>query len=231
MIRSRSDDTASAAAGGATRARWRAASRIWRLVISASGVAFLVILVLHVSPVIPALNGFLTDRWQEPAGDTLIVLAAEQIGDGTLGMVSYWRALYAVRAWRKHPFRRVVFSGAPQGAPGTPSAAASMAEFAIALGVPREIVVLEERSRSTRENALYTAELVRDWPGSKVLMTSDCHIRRARRSFEKAGLTVIAAPIPDIGKRWHSWPLRPECIWTVLTELAKNGYYTARGWI
>jgi uncharacterized SAM-binding protein YcdF (DUF218 family) len=205
--------------------------RIWRGTIVASALAFWVLVGLHVSPVIPAITNFLTDRWEEPVGDILIVLSAEQLGDGTIGQSSYWRTVYAVRAHNKRPFKKVVFSGGTQAGEGVRSTAASMAEFAIGLGLPREVVVLEERSRSTRENAVYTAEMLRAWPGTKVLLTSDCHIRRARRCFERAGLTVIPAPIPDVGKRWNSWMARSECIWLVLIELTKNGYYSARGWI
>ena len=29
-----------------------------------------------------------------------LVLSADQLGDGTLGLASYWRSVYAVRAWR-----------------------------------------------------------------------------------------------------------------------------------
>jgi uncharacterized SAM-binding protein YcdF (DUF218 family) len=206
-------------------------NRLWRVLVTYSAIAFWALIVLHVSPIIPAITDFLTDRWEEPVGDILIVLSAEQLGDGTIGHSSYWRTVYAVRAYNKHPFRKVVFSGGTQAGTGVRSTAASMAEFAIGLGLPREVVVLEERSRSTRENAMYTADMIRAWPGTKVLLTSDCHIRRARRCFERAGLTVIPAPIPDVGKRWNSWMSRPECIWIVLIELTKNGYYEARGWI
>jgi uncharacterized SAM-binding protein YcdF (DUF218 family) len=206
-------------------------NRLWRRAVTGSAIAFWIIVTLHVSPVIPAISNFLTDRWEDAAGDILIVLSAEQLGDGTIGYSSYWRTVYAVRAYNERPFRKVVFSGGTQAGPGGRSTAAAMAEFAIGLGLPRDVVVLEERSRSTRENAVYTAEMIRGWPGTKVLLTSDCHIRRARRCFARAGLTVIPAPVPDIGKRWNSWVSRPECIWIVLVELTKNGYYMARGWI
>ena len=193
--------------------------------------AFWVIVLLYVTPVVPSLTRVLTDRWDGPSGDVLIVLGADQLGDGTLGLGSYWRALYAVRAWRAGHCKRIVFSGGHTGADGAQSLAASMAGFAIGLGVPATVITLEERSLSTRENALFTADLVRSWPGSLVLMTSDYHMLRSRRSFERAGITVRTAPIPDIGKRWNGWPSRWECIWTIAMELGKLGYYRTRGWI
>lgn len=197
-------------------------------VVSTTFVALLAVVLF--SPLVPRLNDWLTDRWEDPKGDVLIVLGADQLGDGTIGLASYWRSVYAVRAFRSGGFRRVVISGGKLGYPQSPSVARAMADFIVAGGVPREAITLEERSLSTHENALYTAELIRDWPGTKVLLTSDCHIRRARRAFARAGITVIPAPVPDIGKRWNNWISRWECSWIVGGELVKNGYYVLRGW-
>jgi uncharacterized SAM-binding protein YcdF (DUF218 family) len=209
--------------------------RVWRVVrllaTRGAAVAFWVIVLLHVTPVVPALTRVLTDRWDAPAGDVLIVLGADQLGDGTLGTGSYWRALYAVRAWRAGHCKRIVFSGGRMGAARSPSLAAEMAHFAIGLGVPGTIIALEERSLSTRENALFTADAVRSWAGSMVLMTSDYHMLRSRLAFERAGMRVRTAPIPDVGKRWSRWASRWECIWMVTIELVKLGYYRTRGWV
>src|SRR5688500_4046175 len=65
-----------------------------------AAIAFWAIVLLHVTPVVPSVTRVLTDRWDDPAGDVLIVPGADQLGDGTLGTGSYWRTLYAVRAWR-----------------------------------------------------------------------------------------------------------------------------------
>jgi uncharacterized SAM-binding protein YcdF (DUF218 family) len=191
----------------------------------------LVIAILHISPVIPTVNNWLTDDWQEAKGDVLIVPGAEQLGDGTLGIASYWRSVYAVRAFRTGGFQRVVVTGGRQGYEGSASLAGAMRDFMVGLGVPAEAITVEERAASTRENALYSAEIMRNWPGRKVLMTSDCHMRRARRAFAKAGIETIPVPVPDIGKRWNNWISRWECILTVGAELGKYGYYRFRGWI
>jgi uncharacterized SAM-binding protein YcdF (DUF218 family) len=200
------------------------------LAIPGAATVFWVVLLLHVTPVVPSVNRVLTDRWEEPAGDTLIVLGADQIGDGTIGIGTYWRTVYAVRAWRAGTIRRIVFSGGRMGFAERESLAAEMGRFAVGLGVPADVITLEERSLSTRENALFTADLVRSWPGSKVLMTSDYHMLRSRRAFERAGLAVRPAPIPDVAKRWNRWTARWDCMVTVAVELVKLGWYRSHGW-
>src|SRR5262249_22147444 len=159
-----------------------------------------------------------------PKGDVLIVLGADQLGDGTLGIVSYWRSVYAFRAFRPGGFQRVLVSGGRMGYPNAPALAREMADFIAALGVPKEVIAVEDRSLTTRENALFTAAIVRQWPGKKVLLTSDCHMRRARAAFAKAGVDTIPAPIPDIGKRWNDRVQRWDCIWEVGFEGVKYWY-------
>lgn len=202
-----------------------------RLVARTAVVTLLLVLLLYFSPLVPAVIRILTDRWDKPAGDVLIVLGADQLGDGTLGVSSYWRTLYAVRAWRAGLCKRIVFSGGRLGYPGTRSLAAEMSQFAIGLGVPATVITLEERSHSTRENALFTADILRSMPGTRVLMTSDAHMLRSRLTFERIGVKVRTAPIPDVGKRWNRWPLRWECIITVTVEVIKLGYYRSQGWV
>jgi uncharacterized SAM-binding protein YcdF (DUF218 family) len=187
--------------------------------------------ILLISPLVPAVAAWLTDEWREPDGEILIVLAAEQLGDGTIGISSYWRSVYAARAWRRGATRKVLICGGRLAGTGRPAISAVMAEFLISQGVPRHAIILEERSFSTRENALGAAGLLRGEPGRKALLTSDCHMRRARRTFARVGLEVIPAPIPDVGKRWNSWADRPACVWMVGVELVKLAHYARLGWI
>ena len=184
---------------------------------------------MQVVPLVPAIANRLADRWDDPRGEVLVVLGADMVGDGTLGMGSYWRAVYGVRAYRKHPFRKVIVCGGAAGS--NRSVAAAMAEFMQALGVPREVLVLEGKSRSTRENALFTKELLPGESRRVVLVTSDFHMWRSRRVFEKVGMEVVAMPFPDVGKRWSGWTQRWQCGWDVSGELVKIGYYWMKGWI
>ena len=206
-------------------------SRLWRIFRAAS-VCFVVLLILlYTSPIVPRLATWLTGRWEAPKGDVLIVLGGDQLSDGTLGVGSYWRSVYAARAFRAGGFQRIVVTGGPGGRQHSISIARAMADLIAGLGVPREDITLEEQSNSTRENALFTARLIHGWAARKVLLSSDIHMRRAQATFARAGLDTIPAPIPDIGKRWNNWVARWECIWEVGIALVKYGYYATRGWI
>jgi uncharacterized SAM-binding protein YcdF (DUF218 family) len=210
---------------------WRPAIKIfgsvWRTVAS---LLLLLVLVIHFTPLVPWYARWLAGGWPDDEGDILIVLSSEIQTDGILGSTSYLRSLYAVRAYRQHPFRAIVVSGGYT--PGASiSLAAAMREFLVANGVPREIVFAEERSHSTRENALYIKALIERWPGKRILLTSDYHVFRAERVFRKAGLPVVARPLPDVLKHYNHWIERWSCFWGLAEETAKIVYYAARGWI
>ena len=169
----------------------------------------------------------LAGRWEDPTGDTLIVLGGSVFEDGIIGESSYFRSMYAIRAYRAGQFRRIVVSGG--GAGQTVSNA--MREFIVGSGVPAEVVTTESASLSTRENALDTARLLSGDGSRKVLMTSDYHMLRASRAFSKAGLVVEPRPIPDALKRAARWSGRWAVFLDLSTESLKLGYYYARRWI
>ncbi len=159
----------------------------------------------------------------DPTGPVLIVLTAAPPVDGMLSDSSYWRAVYAVRAWRSGGFERILISGYQS---------AAMKQFLSDGGVPADRIDLEERSTSTRESAEFTALLLRGKsPARPVLMTSDYHMWRALRCFEKAGLPVAPRPIPDAIKRSAAWYNRPTVLCIELEELCKIAGYRVRGWI
>jgi uncharacterized SAM-binding protein YcdF (DUF218 family) len=176
------------------------------------------------TPLLSWWTGLLSDRWGDSKGDVLIVLGADAIQDGMLGERSYWRSVYAVWTWRNGHFRQVVISAEER-------ISEPIREFLICQGVPASAIRLEPRSVSTRENALYTAELLRETPGRKVLLTSDYHMLRARRAFEMAGLPVAPEPFPDAAKRIGNWRERWPVFLDLCMETVKVLYYRARGWI
>ncbi|HWB82773.1 MAG TPA: YdcF family protein [Bryobacteraceae bacterium] len=184
------------------------------------------LLLVMFTPLVPWWARQLAGPWNDPQGDMLIVLGGSAVDSGFLGDSSYWRSVYAARVYRQSPYREVIVSGG-----GAWHVAQLMRDFVVCEGIPAGIVQVEDQSGSTRENALFVKKLLGNTPGRKVLLTSDYHMFRARRAFQKAGLNVLPHPFPDVVKRSSSraerWPL----FFDLCTEMVKCGYYYARGWI
>jgi len=160
---------------------------------------------------------------KQPKGDVLILLsAAADEKYGGISYSSYWRARQALFTWQTGGFKKIVICGS--GGPG-------IFNFLIADGIPREVLVTERRSASTRENAIETARLVQTLPGKKVLLTSDFHMYRALRVFRKLGIEAAPMAVPDVLHSTEQWNGRFSAFETMLIESAKIAYYAARGWI
>jgi len=189
-----------------------------------------ILMILQLTPVTKWYADRLSGVWTESDGDILIVPAADQVNSNIIGLSSYWRSVYAILAWRSGHFRAVVVSGGPQKDANEPVAAV-IGRFLAANGVPQDKIFLETRSTSTRENAIFTAQMIAGWPGKKVLLTSDYHMFRARRAFEAAGLHVVPRPFPDVLKQYTAFWNREYCVVTLASESAKIAFYWWKGWL
>lgn len=89
----------------------------------------------------------------------------------------------------------VVLSGGSDPRVSATSEAQAMHEVMRDLGVPAHVMMLEERSRNTRQNAKQVWDLLQP-NGIRhiVLVTSAMHMRRAVSLFEAQGFEVTAAP-------------------------------------
>ena len=205
-------------------------ARLRRYIIAFLATLGALVVVVTLTPVVFWWGGLLAGNvWWEvaggrhgPTGGTLIVLAGSSLDGTVLGDSSYWRSVYAVRVYHLGGIQRVVLVGVP---------APLMRDFLVAHGVPREIIEMDTRSISTRENALFTAALLSGYRASPVLLTSDYHMFRARRAFRKAGLNVQPCPVPDVRKRGSYWLSRWPAFLDLLIETAKIVGYGVQGWI
>lgn len=103
-------------------------------------------------------------------------------------------ALWLYRAGR---VRRIIISGGSgtvlhNACPG----AQDLATLLRLGGVPAAAILLEDSSRNTRENALFTKRLLAAYPENDTLLliTSAFHERRALGCFRQVGLQLIAFP-------------------------------------
>src|ERR1700687_5411978 len=126
-----------------------------RYVVRALAGLGLLFVVVTVTPVLGWWSNALAGTWTEARGDVLIVLGSEAQPDGIIGESSYWRSVYAIRAWRQGGFREIVVSGGAQ-------VAELMRDFMAGSGVPASAIRLETHAASTRENALFVAKMLAD---------------------------------------------------------------------
>lgn len=67
--------------------------------------------------------------------------------------------------------------------------------FLVEIGIPKGDIVIEEQARNTRENASYTAELLKDSTYTNLLLiTSASHMPRSIKCFEKVDLKCDIYP-------------------------------------
>jgi len=201
-------------------------SRLLKAVLRLVTAAGLLLCLVTFTPLVPWWARKLAGPWNDPVGEVLIVLGGSGLEDGILGLSSYWRSVYAIRANRVSPFNQIIVSGG-----GVMHPALAMREFLVSEGVPVDRVTVEDHSTSTRENAVYVQQLLANTPGRKVLLTSDYHMFRAWRAFRKVGLEVQPRPFPDAIKRSGSLAQRWPIFLDLCTEEVKTAYYFFRRWM
>lgn len=135
-----------------------------------------------------------------PTADVVVVLggAVRQVGEPAVENLTRAsdRLLRAARLYRAGKVEAVLAVGGNlswmrEAAPES----ALMRELLVEWGVPRDAILLETRSQTTRENALFAAEILaaQDWE-RVLLVTSAGHMRRAVGAFRAAGVEVIPSP-------------------------------------
>lgn len=118
-------------------------------------------------------------------------------GRGGLGLnEAAERVTEGLRLALRHPDAKVVFTGGAGGLFSRAEASGPVGAFLTEAGVAPSRLVLENKSRNTFENAVFTRELVRPRPGGRwVLVTSAYHMPRAMGLFRKAGFDVVPYPV------------------------------------
>lgn len=98
---------------------------------------------------------------------------------------------------RKLPSAKLLFSGGVGTLVGeAPGGAESVAAFWRAIGIAPERILVEDRSRNTYENALYSLVVLKPKPGDRwLLVTSAAHMPRAMGVYRQAGFDVVAYPV------------------------------------
>lgn len=124
-----------------------------------------------------------------------------------------------------------------------------MVDLLMFMGVPEEVILREDESVNTYENALFTRQMLEPMGVNRILLvTSAMHMPRSVALFEKQGFEVIPAPTDFIITKYDEnlpfsqvWPnylfsIFPSADNLNKTSLALKEYigiltYWARGWL
>jgi uncharacterized SAM-binding protein YcdF (DUF218 family) len=146
----------------------------------------------------------LPDNVDLAGAQAIVVLGGDiHFGDrpepDTLGPMSLERVVFAAAAYRRLRLPVAVSGG---GVPGSRASAGDLMKAALEqdFGVP--VSWDENQSRTTYENALYTARLLQ--PANittVVVVTHSWHLPRALWSFERVGLHALPWPAPRTALR------------------------------
>ncbi len=202
---------------------WALARKRQACGVSAIAVGALIWLI-SMAPVADFLKGGLEHDQFPPEpidADVILMLSAglydrspDLSGAGAPGPETMERLVTAARLHLKYHIP-IVVSGGKLPADASQSIAAVAKRFLIDLGIPSHAVIAEERSRDTYENALYCKSICQTHGYSRPLMvTSGYHIKRARWSFAKVGLTVTPFPCALTtwpGKTYRMSSYLPSC--------------------
>lgn len=143
---------------------------------------------------------------ENPQGDIIILLGGgayegtyDLTGIGAPSEEMLTRTITAVRLQRKLDIPIIVSGGSVFK--GKKAEAPIVKRFIIDLGVPEHMVIVEDKSRDTIENAKYSLELCKKFKCKEpILVTSAFHMKRSVMSFEKVGLKVL--PVPAGFRTW-----------------------------
>lgn len=146
-------------------------------------------------------------------GDVIILLgggAYDSIPDisGTGGPAeeTLVRIVAAVRLQKKLGLPVIISGGAAfEGIAEAPI----VKRFLVDLGVPEKKIIIEDKSRDTRENAVYSTKICQRLGFSRpLLVTSALHMKRSLGIFHQMGLKAI--PFPSGFKTWEGKRYGPQ---------------------
>src|ERR1051326_2937188 len=138
------------------------------------------------------IDGYGSRDQAQPA-DAIVVLGSRVYPDGQPGPALTRRTEHAVALFQHGLAPHITCSGGLGEYPPTEAeAACGLAEK---LNVPLAAILIEDQARSTEENALYTASLMRAHGWQTAILVSDSyHLYRAALLFRRAGVVVYPSP-------------------------------------
>lgn len=156
-----------------------------------------------------------------PGPRALVVLGAAVRADGAPSPALLRRARAGLRLWHAGGASLILASGGRgKGRDEGPTEAGVIARLLREGGVPEAAILTEDRSRTTAENAAFSAPILRAAGASEVILVTDrAHGPRARLAFRQEGMAAVSVAADRDGPRP---PLRARL---------KRGAAEGAGWI
>lgn len=107
------------------------------------------------------------------------------------------RLITAYQLYKRGIIKKIILSGGSGNLLNEEaSEAAAIKPYLISLGVPDSDIIVEEKSRNTRENAIFSKKKLDAFPENSkyLLITSAFHMKRAYACFRKANIAVTPYP-------------------------------------
>ena len=146
----------------------------------------------------------------------MVVLGCRVMPEGHPSILLQDRLDAALDYWEAHPEVTVVVSGG-QGSNEPASEARCMADYLMDGGVPEDQILLEDRSHNTKENLLYSKELlaaegIQVEHADVLVVSNGFHLTRTRMLAERFGygeVSTLAAPTTHIPSRIQMYIREP----------------------
>ena len=125
--------------------------------------------------------------------DYVIIHGAGIKKDGTVTKLLADRCDKAIEIYRKDPTSPYLVPSGGQGSDEVCSEAEAMRKYLVSKGIPKDKILLEDKSKTTMENVTFSKNLIEKRPGRKytALVTSNYHIYRAMRYAKRAQLKAV----------------------------------------
>jgi len=152
------------------------------------------------------------------------------------------RVLHAVQLYKLGKIKKILITGGSGRVTGDiVSEAIELKKVFLMCDVPDSALIIEPNSRNTRENALYTKQVMDslELKGKNLLITSAFHMPRSKGCFDKVGLQTDIFPVDYYGgnstltpDEWLIPTERSYVYWHILIhEWLGYGMYKLMGYI
>lgn len=167
----------------------------WRLALRRMILAMITLWLLIIISLISLIH--YTGTIDEPqSADVIIVLGAGLSNSGRPGWALTRRSRHAAQLWHQNYAPTIICTGGT-AYNQTRSEAEGCREVLTRNGVPFSAIILEDQSRSTEENAIFSRQIMNanDWE-TALLVSDSYHVFRGRYIFSNQGIDVFLSPVP-----------------------------------